>query len=560
MNKDKKYLVISEDEKFIKQTQKLLTDGKVFPMNSIVEGIQFYKMFHQDIDIVIIDEDIKDIEKFMNKYDKPVLFIKKPINNDEFLKKLLEKENQKVDTDVLKKHLTDIANKDNYDKIQLIQEKIDDIVLEPNFNNMDKLLKSIDIFYGSSRQTNLHIDNTTRYTMFFAEKIKEKMIQINKLYNENKGYIKSRKKSINGVQEYIDTLERLGGDKEFPNLLKEAKTEMIKEKEEFKEIILFQNSLEKKQNEIFKDFFNEDFIKELNSSECNNSEIFKEKVENKIFEMVLGGFFHDIGKNLTPKSILDKPSGLNDNEFKQMKNHSNFGSNILEMLKDKDNEKVIDYIKEIAKNHHSNKSDISASSKFVKFADILDATLTMRSYKPAFSIENSLYITLNGIEKNYIKSSDFFPVNKVFNENKNNFYDIYYENLIRNKDYYNDTLSLNYYKNEKIDKKVADKVILKSTYNILNNLNSFPNKLQQDCKYLNSLNMFQKIIIDKNKILEDDVNKIKINPCKIDLNKCKEFFKVFDKEILTQYGCTFLNNDNLTKKVTKNNPPSSLLK
>jgi len=103
------------------------------------------------------------------------------------------------------------------------------------------------------------------------------------------------------------------------------------------------------------------------------------------------GFLHDIGKALIPSSVLDKPANLDEEEYKQIKQHPKYGYEIL--LK---NEIKDDYILMAALMHHERLSGngypfrkkaktIPLVAQIVAIADVYDAISAERSYKESFS-------------------------------------------------------------------------------------------------------------------------------------------------------------------------------
>ncbi|MCL6120296.1 MAG: protoglobin domain-containing protein [Deltaproteobacteria bacterium] len=108
---------------------------------------------------------------------------------------------------------------------------------------------------------------------------------------------------------------------------------------------------------------------------------------------------HDIGKVGIPDNILLKPGRLDKDEFEIMKSHTVIGYNIL-----KDSES--NTLKEgaaIALSHHENydgsgypnglKGDsIPLSGRITKVADVFDALINKRIYKPAYTLKETLRI------------------------------------------------------------------------------------------------------------------------------------------------------------------------
>jgi len=109
---------------------------------------------------------------------------------------------------------------------------------------------------------------------------------------------------------------------------------------------------------------------------------------------------HDIGKVGIPDHILNKPGELTAPEWAIMQTHAKLGSDAIE-LAEQDIEKPLEFLtlaKEIAHWHHekwdgSGYPDqlagdaIPVSARLMAIADVFDALISVRVYKPAFSFE-----------------------------------------------------------------------------------------------------------------------------------------------------------------------------
>ena len=113
--------------------------------------------------------------------------------------------------------------------------------------------------------------------------------------------------------------------------------------------------------------------------------------ESSMIKIGAGALLHDLGKSKTSPAIINKPSKLTLEEYKEMKKHPEAGYNILKDLGETD-----PLILEIVQSHHE-KLDGSGyfrglSERFIKqevqlvtVADIFDALTTNRAYKVAAS-------------------------------------------------------------------------------------------------------------------------------------------------------------------------------
>jgi putative two-component system response regulator len=117
---------------------------------------------------------------------------------------------------------------------------------------------------------------------------------------------------------------------------------------------------------------------------------------------------HDLGKIGIPDKILLKPGQLTPQEFDIMKTHTNIGSSILEGS----NFPLLNMSCDIALSHHERwdgagypqglkGTDIPIFGRIVAIADVFDALMSKRVYKPAFSFERSVEIIKESRGKNF---------------------------------------------------------------------------------------------------------------------------------------------------------------
>jgi len=118
---------------------------------------------------------------------------------------------------------------------------------------------------------------------------------------------------------------------------------------------------------------------------------------------------HDIGKVAVPDSILKKPGKLTTEEFKIMQHHAEAGRDVIveaEVALD-DPELFLIYAKDIAYRHHEKWDgsgypnglagrDIPLCARIMALADVYDALVSRRIYKPPFDREKTNAIIVNG--------------------------------------------------------------------------------------------------------------------------------------------------------------------
>jgi len=116
---------------------------------------------------------------------------------------------------------------------------------------------------------------------------------------------------------------------------------------------------------------------------------------------------HDIGKVGVPDRILLKPASLTDDEYREMKKHTQYGREAIqraEHLYGKDvKDSFLQFGKIIAYSHHEKwdgtgypeglaGEDIPLYGRIMALADVYDALICKRRYKPSFSHEEAIEI------------------------------------------------------------------------------------------------------------------------------------------------------------------------
>lgn len=103
---------------------------------------------------------------------------------------------------------------------------------------------------------------------------------------------------------------------------------------------------------------------------------------------------HDIGKIKVPDHILQKPGRLTDEEFAQMKKHTEYSADIIkDILGDVEDEKYVQICSNIAMYHHERwdgrgypkglvGEEIPLCARIMAVADVFDALYEERCYKP----------------------------------------------------------------------------------------------------------------------------------------------------------------------------------
>jgi len=117
--------------------------------------------------------------------------------------------------------------------------------------------------------------------------------------------------------------------------------------------------------------------------------------DEQITGVRIAGGIHDIGKISVPTDILSKPGKITDHEFEIIKTHTQVGYDIL---------KKIDFpwpIAQIVHQHHEKMDgsgyplglsgqDILLEARIICVADVIEAMISHRPYRPALGMEKAL--------------------------------------------------------------------------------------------------------------------------------------------------------------------------
>lgn len=134
---------------------------------------------------------------------------------------------------------------------------------------------------------------------------------------------------------------------------------------------------------------------------------YKDYLQEEIIELLFKSApLHDVGKVGIPDYILLKPARLSDDEYEIMKTHTTLGRDALLVAEEKlGSNSFLRLAREIAYSHHEKwdgsgyprglaGKDIPKSGRLMALADVYDALVNERVYKPAFSHEKAKQIIL----------------------------------------------------------------------------------------------------------------------------------------------------------------------
>lgn len=116
---------------------------------------------------------------------------------------------------------------------------------------------------------------------------------------------------------------------------------------------------------------------------------------------------HDIGKMAIPDEIINKPGKLTPEEFEIMKTHSAQGAKMIQGLTEYKDERLIKFAYDICLYHHERYDgkgypvglkgeEIPIWAQIVSVADVFDALISERVYKPAYTPDKALDMIIAG--------------------------------------------------------------------------------------------------------------------------------------------------------------------
>ena len=143
--------------------------------------------------------------------------------------------------------------------------------------------------------------------------------------------------------------------------------------------------------------------------ELEKSGYYKEEIKDWNVELLLQSCqLHDVGKISISDSVLKKPGTLDNEEFEQMKKHTDYGEEIIEKIQALTKEHdFLKYAKIFAGSHHEKwdgtgyprglKGDETPLlGRIMAVVDVYDALVSERPYKKAIPHEDAVEIIKNG--------------------------------------------------------------------------------------------------------------------------------------------------------------------
>jgi putative two-component system response regulator len=157
----------------------------------------------------------------------------------------------------------------------------------------------------------------------------------------------------------------------------------------------------------------QNYVKALAVHLKNHPKYSKELNDEIIDLLYLSAPLHDLGKVGVRDDVLLKAGKLTDEEFEEMKKHTIYGEEALRITEQKLGEdSFLQYAREIAYTHQEKwdgsgypqglKGDeIPTPGRLMALADVYDALISKRVYKPPFPHEKALQIIVEGKGKHF---------------------------------------------------------------------------------------------------------------------------------------------------------------
>ncbi len=151
--------------------------------------------------------------------------------------------------------------------------------------------------------------------------------------------------------------------------------------------------------------------------------------EKKIERISVASMMHDVGKIYIDKSILEKNEGLTEEEYEEIKKHVDYGT---DLIKDCPGD-IMRYAKVMIQDHHERwdgkgykkkkGNQIDLLGRIIAIADVFDALMSPRPYKPGWPAEkvyNTIVNDVNHFDPNVIAvfKKHFTELVKIYNANK----------------------------------------------------------------------------------------------------------------------------------------------
>ena len=157
----------------------------------------------------------------------------------------------------------------------------------------------------------------------------------------------------------------------------------------------------------------QNYVKAL-AVKLKNHPRYRDELQDDVIELLyLSAPLHDIGKVGVRDNVLLKAGQLTDEEFEEMKKHTIYGEEALRITEQKlGGDNFLHYAREIAYTHQEKWNgtgyprglrgdEIPLSGRLMAVADVYDALISKRVYKPPFPHEKAMEIIVEGKGKHF---------------------------------------------------------------------------------------------------------------------------------------------------------------
>jgi len=148
----------------------------------------------------------------------------------------------------------------------------------------------------------------------------------------------------------------------------------------------------------------------------DHESVYADELRKLQFDIIIKSMaLHDVGKIAIPDRVLQKPAKLDPDEYEIMKTHTTRGKEIIGELGDINSSIYLKHCEDICYSHHERwdgkgyprqlkEKEIPLTARLAAVADVYDALICPRVYKPAMPYEEAAKIIIEG------SGSQFDPV------------------------------------------------------------------------------------------------------------------------------------------------------
>ncbi|MCL2186184.1 MAG: HD domain-containing protein [Treponema sp.] len=150
------------------------------------------------------------------------------------------------------------------------------------------------------------------------------------------------------------------------------------------------------------------YVKALIDYLIDNNSVYSDELRKLQPEIIIKSMaLHDVGKIAIPDRILLKPDKLDPDEYEIMKTHAVRGKAIIHEMGDAETSIYLKHCEDICNSHHERydgkgypdqlkENEIPLTARLAALADVYDALVCPRVYKPAISYEKAAGIIIEG--------------------------------------------------------------------------------------------------------------------------------------------------------------------